>query len=44
MLKVIAISLPEGLCEKMDSKRGDIPRSRFISRLVEKAVGKEVHW
>jgi metal-responsive CopG/Arc/MetJ family transcriptional regulator len=41
MLKVIAISLPKRLCEEMDFKRGDVPRSKFISRLLEKTLDKE---
>jgi hypothetical protein len=30
------ISLPVQLMQKIDSERGDIPRSRFIFRLLEK--------
>jgi metal-responsive CopG/Arc/MetJ family transcriptional regulator len=33
----IGISIPKGLLAKIDSKRGDIPRSKFVQRLVERA-------
>jgi metal-responsive CopG/Arc/MetJ family transcriptional regulator len=38
MFKVIAISIPKELYHHIDFKRGDVPRSRFIVRLLEKAV------
>jgi hypothetical protein len=31
------LSLPTGLIRKIDSDRGDISRSRFLLRLIEKA-------
>jgi len=31
------LSLPTELMQKIDSERGDIPRSRFLVRLLQKA-------
>jgi metal-responsive CopG/Arc/MetJ family transcriptional regulator len=36
----IGITLPKSTILKIDSKRGDIPRSRFIRRAVESYLGK----
>jgi metal-responsive CopG/Arc/MetJ family transcriptional regulator len=33
---IFSINLPEKLVKKIDRERGDIPRSRFILRLLEK--------
>ena len=33
------LSLPVPLMQKIDAERGDIPRSRFIFRLLEKTYG-----
>jgi metal-responsive CopG/Arc/MetJ family transcriptional regulator len=36
----LGITLPKSTILKIDSKRGDIPRSRFIRRAVESYLGK----
>jgi metal-responsive CopG/Arc/MetJ family transcriptional regulator len=36
----IGITLPKSTILKIDSKRGDIPRSRFIRRAVESYLDK----
>jgi hypothetical protein len=33
----IGLSIPTELLAKIDGKRGDIPRSKFVQRLVEQA-------
>jgi metal-responsive CopG/Arc/MetJ family transcriptional regulator len=33
----VGISLPEQIIQKIDKDRGDVPRSRFLLRLVEHA-------
>jgi metal-responsive CopG/Arc/MetJ family transcriptional regulator len=33
----VGISIPENLLVKIDQDRGDVPRSRFLQRLVEQA-------
>lgn len=35
------VSLPTGLIEKIDVERGDIPRSRFLLRLLERTYSAE---
>ena len=35
MNKPIAVSFPEELIEEIDRARGDIPRSRYVLRLVQ---------
>ena len=35
--KTYGLSLPIQLFEKIDTQRGDVSRSRFISRLLEKS-------
>jgi metal-responsive CopG/Arc/MetJ family transcriptional regulator len=35
----IGISLPKDLMQKIDIDRGDIPRSRYVLRLLEKQYG-----
>jgi metal-responsive CopG/Arc/MetJ family transcriptional regulator len=32
----LGITLPKSIIQKIDQKRGDIPRSRFIKRAVER--------
>jgi hypothetical protein len=34
----VGISLPTGLIHKIDTERKDIPRSKYILRLIEKEV------
>jgi metal-responsive CopG/Arc/MetJ family transcriptional regulator len=33
--KVVGISVPQELLEKIDTQRGDISRSKYILRLIE---------
>jgi hypothetical protein len=35
--KSTGLSLPAELLRKIDSERGDIPRSRFLLRIIERA-------
>jgi metal-responsive CopG/Arc/MetJ family transcriptional regulator len=35
----LGITLPKSIIQKIDNKRGDIPRSRFIRRAVERYLG-----
>jgi hypothetical protein len=35
-----SVSLPLGVFEDMDAIRGDIPRSKYIQRLIEKELGR----
>ena len=35
MTQTISVTIPTGLREKIDSLRGDVSRSRFISRALE---------
>jgi metal-responsive CopG/Arc/MetJ family transcriptional regulator len=37
--KRVNISLPGNLAERIDRERGDVTRSRFVTRLLEKAYG-----
>jgi len=32
----LGITLPKSIIQKIDQKRGDIPRSRYIRRAIEK--------
>jgi metal-responsive CopG/Arc/MetJ family transcriptional regulator len=32
----LGITLPKSMIQKIDQKRGDIPRSRYIRRAIEK--------
>lgn len=32
----VGISLPKSLIKKIDDERGDIPRSRYVLRMLEK--------
>jgi metal-responsive CopG/Arc/MetJ family transcriptional regulator len=36
----LGITLPKSIIQKIDQKRGDIPRSRFIRRAVESFLDK----
>ena len=36
-VRVIGVSIPKDLIQKIDADRGDINRSRYIRRLVETA-------
>ena len=36
MTEKIGITLPKSILQKIDQKRGDIPRSRYIRRAVER--------
>jgi hypothetical protein len=38
---VTGICLPKSLKEQIDDKRGDIPRSRYISRILEQSMCKK---
>ena len=33
------MTLPESVLERIDEKRKDVPRSRYITRLLESALG-----
>jgi metal-responsive CopG/Arc/MetJ family transcriptional regulator len=35
----LGITLPKSILQKIDTKRGDIPRSRYIRRAVERYLG-----
>lgn len=35
------LSLPTDLMKKIDAERGDVPRSRFLLRLLEKTYSAE---
>jgi hypothetical protein len=37
----VGISLPTNVIKKIDAERGDIPRSRFVLRILEKVYGVE---
>ena len=37
--KVIGISFPNEIVEKVDAIRGDVSRSRYVSRILEKELG-----
>ncbi len=34
--RIVGISFPKPLLEELDVVRGDVPRSRYITRLLEK--------
>jgi len=38
MTEIISFSLPKGMLEKLDIQRGDIARSKFLSRILETAL------
>ena len=35
----LGMTLPRSIIQKIDTKRGDIPRSRYIRRAVERYLG-----
>jgi len=35
----LGITLPKSIIQKIDQKRGDIPRSRYIRRAIERYLG-----
>jgi metal-responsive CopG/Arc/MetJ family transcriptional regulator len=37
MTETITVTIPQGLREKIDSLRGDVSRSKFISRALQTA-------
>jgi hypothetical protein len=37
----LGITLPKSVIQKIDQKRGDIPRSRYIRRAVEKYLSSK---
>lgn len=37
----VTVTLPESVIIKIDKKRGDVNRSKFILRLIEKAYQKK---
>ena len=39
--KSAGLSLPTNLMKKIDAERGDVPRSRFLLRLLEKTYSAE---
>ena len=41
LITTISFTIPIELLEKIDSDRGDVPRSRFIIRLMEMALSNE---
>ncbi|NQE45047.1 hypothetical protein C5S31_03365 [ANME-1 cluster archaeon GoMg2] len=38
MKRRFTVSLDWGLCEQIEEQRGDIPRSRFVNRLLLSAL------
>ncbi len=38
---VVGLSLNRELVKEIDRRRGDVPRSRYINRLLENSVEKE---
>jgi metal-responsive CopG/Arc/MetJ family transcriptional regulator len=38
---VMGVSIPKNLRELIDQKRGDIPRSKYISRVLERQLEHE---
>jgi len=39
--KAVGISLPKKLLKKIDRLRGDVPRSVFIRKLIEKQLSQQ---
>jgi metal-responsive CopG/Arc/MetJ family transcriptional regulator len=37
----LGITLPKSIIQKIDQKRGDIPRSRYIRRAIEKYLSSK---
>lgn len=36
--KIISLVMPEDKLAELDSLRGDVPRSAFVRRLIDKAI------
>jgi hypothetical protein len=41
MTETISFAIRRELREHIDNLRGDVPRSRFISKILERAIEKE---
>lgn len=41
-IKITGISIPENIIAVIDENRGDVNRSRYILRILEKALPSEV--
>ncbi len=41
-IKTTGVSLPEGVIEYIDNQRGDISRSKYILRIIEKNLPSKV--
>jgi len=41
VVKIFGCCLPEEVLKKLDRIRGDIPRAKFLSRLIEKLEEKD---
>ncbi len=41
-IRITGISLPEKIITAIDEQRGDINRSRYIMRIIEKALPSKV--
>jgi metal-responsive CopG/Arc/MetJ family transcriptional regulator len=41
--KIVGISFPKFILEELDRIREDVPRSRYIVRLIEKNLREENH-
>jgi metal-responsive CopG/Arc/MetJ family transcriptional regulator len=39
MTEKLGITLPKSTIQKIDQRRGDIPRSRYIRRVIERYLG-----
>jgi metal-responsive CopG/Arc/MetJ family transcriptional regulator len=39
-LKIVTVWLPDDLLQKIDQARGDVPRSRWIKRVLERALNE----
>jgi metal-responsive CopG/Arc/MetJ family transcriptional regulator len=35
------LSIPKELCERIDRERGDVPRSVYIRRLIERGISRD---
>jgi len=40
--KIVGISFPKTLLEELDQARGDVPRSTYIQRILEKKFEVEI--
>jgi metal-responsive CopG/Arc/MetJ family transcriptional regulator len=38
----LGITLPKSMIQKIDQKRGDIPRSRYIRRAIERYLSSSI--